>query len=149
MGGYDQKGPEMAEDIRGFCEERLVNAIGGCCGSGPEHIAAIADMAHEYPPRLCHGVDPLMRLSGLEPLNYQPDSGNMRSTFLKIGERCNVAGSSIYKKAIVDGDYDKALAIAAKQVRHVHAVTVYTGRFVADSACLYRLKAAQASSNAI
>ena len=115
MGGYDQKGPEMAEDIRGFCEERLVNAIGGCCGSGPEHIAAIVDMASSYPPRQQHDIDSMLRLSGLEPLNYQPDSSNMRSTFLKIGERCNVAGSSIYKKAIVDGNYDKALSIAAKQ----------------------------------
>jgi 5-methyltetrahydrofolate--homocysteine methyltransferase len=45
MGGYDQKGPEMAEEIRPFCDDNLVNAIGGCCGSGPEHIAAIVDMA--------------------------------------------------------------------------------------------------------
>ena len=57
-----------------------------------------------------------MRLSGLEPLNYQPDAGKMRKTFLMIGERCNVAGSSIYKKAIVDGNYDKAASIATKQV---------------------------------
>ena len=57
-----------------------------------------------------------MRLSGLEPLNYQPDASNMRKIFLMIGERCNVAGSSIYKKAIVDGNYDKAASIATKQV---------------------------------
>ena len=73
-------------------------------------------MASTYPPREKHGVESLLRLSGLEPLAYRPDAGNMRSTFLKIGERCNVAGSSIYKKAIVDGDFDKALGIAAKQV---------------------------------
>ena len=48
MGGYDQKGPEMAEEIRPFCEDRLVNALGGCCGSGPEHIAAIVEMATKY-----------------------------------------------------------------------------------------------------
>ena len=57
-----------------------------------------------------------MRLSGLEPLTYLPKKGNMRETFLMIGERCNVAGSSIYKKAIVDGNYDKAASIATKQV---------------------------------
>merc|ERR1719393_860846 len=57
-----------------------------------------------------------MRLSGLEPLNYEPCLSNMRSTFLNVGERCNVAGSSIFKKAIVDGNWDKALSIAVKQV---------------------------------
>jgi hypothetical protein len=62
------------------------------------------------------GVDQIMRLSGLEPLSYVPNTTNMRETFLYIGERCNVAGSIIYKKAIVDGDYDKAAAIALKQV---------------------------------
>lgn len=97
-------------------EEGLVNAIGGCCGSTPEHIAAIRDMASSYPPRQRHDVPAEMRLSGLEPLNYQPDESNMRRTFLNIGERCNVAGSIIYKKAIVDGDYDKAVSIALSQV---------------------------------
>ena len=74
-------------------------------------------MASGFPPREKHPVESLLRLSGLEPLAYQPDARDMRRTFLKIGERCNVAGSSIYKKAIVDGDFDKALGIAAKQAR--------------------------------
>lgn len=116
MGGYDQKGQEMAEEIRPFCEENLVNAIGGCCGSTPEHIAAIALMASKYPPRQPRSVEPLMRISGLEPLNYAPNAANMRSTFLNIGERCNVAGSIMYKRAIIDGNYDKALDIALKQI---------------------------------
>ena len=118
MGGYDQKGPGMAEDIRPFCVEGLVNAIGGCCGTGPEHIAAIKAMASAYPPRKPHSVLPLLRLSGLEPLNYQPDPANMRKTFLHLGERCNVAGSIIFKKAIVNNDYDAAVAIALKQVQN-------------------------------
>jgi 5-methyltetrahydrofolate--homocysteine methyltransferase len=117
MGGYDQKGVEMAEEIRPFCEEGLVNAIGGCCGSTPEHIAAVVAMASQYPPRPVHDVEPLMRISGLEPLNYQPNASNMRSTFLNLGERCNVAGSIMFKKAIVNNDYDTALAIALKQVQ--------------------------------
>ena len=96
--------------------DNLVNAIGGCCGSTPEHIAAIRDMASAYPPRQVHSVQPLLRLSGLEPLNYKPNEQNMRETFIMIGERCNVAGSIIYKKAIVDGDYDKAVGIALSQV---------------------------------
>ena len=73
-------------------------------------------MAQEYPARECHCVEPCLRLSGLEPRLYLPNASSMRSTFMNIGERCNVAGSSIYKKAIVDGDYDKALGIGAKQV---------------------------------
>ena len=93
-----------------------MNAIGGCCGSSPEHIAAIREMALGYPPRQLHSVPAHLRLSGLEPLNYAPDEGNMRSTFINIGERCNVAGSIIYKKAIVAGDYDKAASIALSQV---------------------------------
>ena len=116
MGGYDQKGVEMAEEVRPFFEEGLVNAVGGCCGTTPEHIAAIRAVASTYPPRATHDVEPLMRISGLEPFNYQPDPANMRRTFINIGERCNVAGSIMFKKAIVDGDYDKALSIALKQV---------------------------------
>jgi 5-methyltetrahydrofolate--homocysteine methyltransferase len=116
MGGYDQQGPEMAEEIRPFCEAGLVNALGGCCGTSPEHIAAIAAMAAGYAPRVVPTVPPRMRLSGLEPLNYEPDAVDMRSTFLMIGERCNVAGSIVYKRAIVAGDFDKAAAIAVAQV---------------------------------
>jgi hypothetical protein len=74
-------------------------------------------MAGAYPPRLVHDVEPLMRISGLEPLNYQPDATNMRTTFLNIGERCNVAGSIMFKKAIINNDYDTALSIALKQVQ--------------------------------
>ena len=97
-------------------EEKLVNLLGGCCGTGPEHIKAIHDLAAGYEPRKRHGIEPIMRLCGLEPLNYRPNLENMRSTFLNIGERCNVAGSSIYRKGIVDGNYDKAASIAVSQV---------------------------------
>jgi 5-methyltetrahydrofolate--homocysteine methyltransferase len=124
MGGYDQKGPEMAEEVRPFCDDGLVNAIGGCCGTTPEHIAAIAAMASTYPPRPVHDVEPLMRISGLEPLNYQPDAANMRKTFLNVGERCNVAGSILFKKAIINNDYDTALGIALKQVRPAQTALV-------------------------
>ena len=63
-----------------------------------------------------------MRLSGLEPFIYRPNLDNPRSTFINIGERCNVAGSMMYKKAIVDGDYDKAHGIALKQVMTLCAI---------------------------
>jgi 5-methyltetrahydrofolate--homocysteine methyltransferase len=91
-------------------------------------------MAEAYPPRERHPVQPLMRLSGLEPLNYNPNLANMRSTFLNIGERCNVAGSMLYKKAIVDGDYDKAFAIAVKQVRPIIALELPS-----TGSCLYAI----------
>ena len=78
--------------------------------------------ACRYPPRKKHGLEPRMRLSGLEPMIYTPDPKAPRTTFLNVGERCNVAGSMLYKKAIVDGDYDKAHAIALKQVS-CHSMT--------------------------
>ena len=116
MGGYDQKGPEMAAECRPFLEAGLLNGLGGCCGSTREHIACLAQMAATFKPRALHSVTPQLRLSGLLPLNYVQDAAVPRSTFLHLGERCNVAGSSIFKKAVVDGNWDKALAIALKQV---------------------------------
>ena len=67
-----------------------------------------------------------MRLSGLEPFIYRPNLENPRSTFINIGERCNVAGSMMYKKAIVDGDYDKAHGIALKQARSLPSCLTWT-----------------------
>mmetsp|Transcript_14897 Transcript_14897/g.37861 ORF Transcript_14897/g.37861 Transcript_14897/m.37861 type:complete len:1207 (+) Transcript_14897:3-3623(+) len=116
MGGYDQTGEEMREELRPFLEQGIVNMLGGCCGTTTEHIGEIADLAKGFSPRKVPTVESKMRLSGLEPLNYTPDPSCARKTFLNIGERCNVAGSIMYKKAIVDGDYEKALAIARKQV---------------------------------
>jgi len=116
MGGYDQKGHEMAAEVRPFLEKGLLNGLGGCCGTSFEHIEALSKMAAEFKPRKTHDVEQIMRLSGLVEYNYMPDATNMRSTFINLGERCNVAGSTIFKKAIVDGNYEKALAIALKQV---------------------------------
>ena len=64
MGGYDQKGSEMADEVRPFCENRIVNALGGCCGSTGSHIAALRKMAGEFEPRERHGCERLMRISG-------------------------------------------------------------------------------------
>ena len=79
----------------------------------------------------------IMRISGLEPFNYQPDEKNYRKTFINLGERCNVAGSIIFKKAIVDGNFDKALAIALKQVEngaHVIDINMDDGLIDGESA---------------
>ena len=137
MGGYDQKGSEMAEECRIFLEKGLLNAIGGCCGTTDDHIGALANMVAPYTPRKKHDVPNIMRISGLEPFNYQPDEKNYRKTFINLGERCNVAGSIIFKKAIVDGNFDKALAIALKQVEngaHVIDINMDDGLIDGESA---------------
>ena len=137
MGGYDQKGAEMAEDCRVFPEKGLINAIGGCCGTTDEHIKCLADMVATFKPRERHDVPDIMRLSGLQPLNYEPNEKDYRKTFINLGERCNVAGSTIFKKAIVDGNYEKALAIALKQVEngaHVIDVNMDDGLIDGESA---------------
>ena len=137
MGGYDQKGHEMADECRVFPEKGLINAIGGCCGTTEDHIGCLAKMVSEFKPRKKHPVKDIMRLSGLEPFNYDPDTNDYRKTFINLGERCNVAGSTIFKKAIVDGNYEKALAIALKQVEngaHVIDVNMDDGLIDGESA---------------
>jgi 5-methyltetrahydrofolate--homocysteine methyltransferase len=137
MGGYDQKGAEMASDCSVFPEKNLINAIGGCCGTTEEHIGCLADMVSKYKPREKHAVKDIMRLSGLEPMNYEPDAKDQRKKFINLGERCNVAGSTVFKKAIVDGNYEKALAIALKQVEagaHVIDVNMDDGLIDGESA---------------
>ena len=139
MGGYDQKGHEMADECRIFAEKGLLNAIGGCCGTTDDHIGCLAKMVADFKPREMHDVKDIMRLSGLEPSNYEPDEKDYRKTFINLGERCNVAGSTIFKKAIVDGNYEKALAIALKQVEngaHVIDVNMDDGLIDGESAMI-------------
>lgn len=137
MGGYDQTGPEMAEEIRPFMDAGILNGIGGCCGTTNTHIQCLSEMASGYEPRKTHDVPSILRLSGLEHFEYRPDEKNMRSSFMNLGERCNVAGSTIFKKAIVDGNYEKALSIALKQVNdgaHVIDINMDDGLIDAVSA---------------
>merc|ERR1719401_1696255 len=120
-----------------YAEAGVVNCLGGCCGTSYEHIKEVSKMVSQYKPRVIPTIQPLMRISGLEPLNYEPDEKCYRKTFLNVGERCNVAGSSIYKKAIVDNNYDKALEIAKKQVEqgaHVIDINMDDGLIDAVSA---------------
>jgi len=111
MGAYRQKPEEMAEEVRDFLASGFVNIVGGCCGSTPDHIAAIARVAAEYKPRQRIAKITDMRLSGLEPLRYTSSSN-----FLNVGERCNVAGSIRFKKMVMNNKYDDALAVARAQV---------------------------------
>jgi 5-methyltetrahydrofolate--homocysteine methyltransferase len=112
MGGYDDTPEEMAALLRGFAEEGLVNVVGGCCGTTPEHIAAIADAVSGVKPRPVPGLDPICRLSGLEALKIGPDS-----LFVNIGERTNVTGSRKFARLIREGNYERALEVAAQQIR--------------------------------
>ena len=111
MGGYDDTPEMFADSVELFLKTGLVNALGGCCGTTPEHIAAVnklvSDPAKNWKPRVRPAPCTEMRISGLEPLTVDKNLG-----FMNVGERCNIAGSAKYKKLILNGEYDKALEIA-------------------------------------
>jgi 5-methyltetrahydrofolate--homocysteine methyltransferase len=111
FGLYDQTPDQMAAEIAAFARDSLVNVVGGCCGSTPAHIHAIAAAVRGFRPRVAPKMAPLMRLSGLEPLTLTKDI-----PFVNIGERTNVAGSAKFRKLIVAGDYAGALVVAREQV---------------------------------
>jgi 5-methyltetrahydrofolate--homocysteine methyltransferase len=111
FGGYDETGAQMAEQIREWSQSGLLNIVGGCCGTSPEHIKAIAEAVADCAPRALPEIEPALRLSGLEPFNVGADS-----LFVNVGERTNVTGSAKFKRLIIDGNYDEALAIALQQV---------------------------------
>jgi 5-methyltetrahydrofolate--homocysteine methyltransferase len=111
FGGYDESPEAMSAVIREFAESGLVNVVGGCCGTGPAHVAAFAEAARDLAPRAVPTRPSALRLAGLEALNVGEGS-----LFLNIGERTNVAGSRAFARRIVDGDFDSALQIARAQV---------------------------------
>ncbi len=101
----------MAAQVEAFARDGLLNIVGGCCGSTPAHISAIAKAVAKHPPRLIPEVAPLMRLSGLEPFTLTSDI-----PFVNVGERTNVTGSAKFRKLITAGDYSAALDVARDQV---------------------------------
>jgi 5-methyltetrahydrofolate--homocysteine methyltransferase len=111
FGQYDESPEFMAGQVEDFAREGLVNVVGGCCGSTPEHIAAIADAVSRYAPRGLPKRLPQMRLSGLEPFTLTKDI-----PFVNVGERTNVTGSAKFRKLITGGDYAAALDVARDQV---------------------------------
>src|SRR5271163_635739 len=111
FGRYDETPDEMAGLIAGFARDGLVNIVGGCCGSTPEHIKAIAEAVRGVAPRAVPEFAPLMRLSGLEPFTLTKDI-----PFVNIGERTNVTVSAKFRKLITSGDYAGALVVARDQV---------------------------------
>ena len=111
LGEYDQGPEEMANLIRDFLSSNMVNLIGGCCGTTPEHIQAMATAASDYEPRPIPAIRPISQYAGLEPLNVRDDLN-----FINIGERTNVTGSRKFSRLIKDGEYSEALTVAQQQV---------------------------------
>jgi len=111
FGGYDQTPEQMAEALREFVANGWLNIVGGCCGTTPEHIRALADMVRDQPPRRPPEVERLTRLSGQEALTIRPDSN-----FLMIGERTNVTGSRKFARLIRQESYEEAVHVARQQV---------------------------------
>ncbi len=111
FGQYDETPDEMAAQIEGFMRDGLVNVVGGCCGSTPDHIRAIAAAAARHKPREIPDIPRHMRLSGLEPFTLTE-----AIPFVNVGERTNVTGSAKFRKLITAGDYAAALDVARDQV---------------------------------
>ncbi len=113
FGGYDQTPEEMAGLLREFAAEGMVNVIGGCCGTTPEHIRAIVDAVRDVRPRAKPEREVhYPRYSGLEPLVIRPETN-----FIMVGERTNVTGSTKFRKLIKSGNYAEAVSVALQQVR--------------------------------
>jgi len=111
--GFPETPETLAPQLREWAQNGWLNIVGGCCGTTPPHIKAIADAVKGLPPRKVPTVEPYLRLSGLDAVTVRPDSN-----FLNIGERTNVAGSPKFAQLIKAGDYEAALAIARQQVEN-------------------------------
>ncbi len=109
--GYDDTPENMAGHIREWAASGFLNIIGGCCGTSPDFIKAIAETVKDIPPRKIPANPVECRLSGLEPFNIGD-----QSLFVNVGERCNVAGSAKFKRLIMEGQYEEALEICKQQV---------------------------------
>ena len=111
FGEYDETPEEMAAVVGEFASSGLVNLIGGCCGTRPEHIRALSKSVRGHAPRSVPVLPVKCRLSGLEPFNIGPDN-----LFVNVGERCNVTGSAVFRRLIEADDYAAAVAVARQQV---------------------------------
>ena len=111
--GYDETPEYTSGLLREFAESGFLNIVGGCCGTTPDHIRAIAAAVTDLPPRKVPEIERRTRLSGLEPLNIGKDS-----LFVNVGERTNVTGSKAFARLILAGDYTNALAVARQQVEN-------------------------------
>ena len=111
MGEYDESPEVMGAQLEDFMQSAMVNIVGGCCGTTPEHIAEFARIANKYPPREIPQIKKAMRLSGLEAVTISQESN-----FANIGERTNVMGSIKFKRLIKEDNLEEALEVALHQV---------------------------------
>jgi 5-methyltetrahydrofolate--homocysteine methyltransferase len=113
FGGFDETPERMSADMREFASNGWLNIAGGCCGTTPAHIQAIAEAVRGLKPHALSKPERYTRFSGLEPLVLRPDS-----RFVNIGERTNVTGSPKFSKLVLAGQYEEALAVARQQVEN-------------------------------
>jgi 5-methyltetrahydrofolate--homocysteine methyltransferase len=113
LGEYDESPAFMATSLGEYARAGFVNMVGGCCGTTPEHIAAISDAVRGLPPRPIPDVSRRLRLSGLEQLDFRPDLN-----FVNIGERTNVTGSRRFARLIAEDRYEEAVSVARQQIEN-------------------------------
>ena len=113
FGEYDLGAEKMNQHIKEWAEAGMLNIVGGCCGTTPEHIRGMAEVTASIKPRVTPDIEVACRLSGLEALNIEKES-----LFVNVGERTNVTGSAKFKKLIKEERYDDALSVAAQQVEN-------------------------------
>ena len=111
--GFDELPADTSALLKEFAEAGFINIAGGCCGTTPPHIKAIADILEAQAPRVVPTIEPAMRLSGLEPFTI-----DAQSLFVNVGERTNVTGSKAFARLILNEQYDEALAVARQQVEN-------------------------------
>jgi len=134
FGGYDETPEMMARQLEGFARDGFLNIVGGCCGSTPDHIEAIAQAVGKYKPRQIPEIERRLRLSGLEPFTLTNEI-----PFVNIGERTNVTGSARFRKLITAGDYTAALDVARDQVQNgAQIIDVNMDEGLIDSAAVMR-----------
>ncbi|MEM6762860.1 MAG: methionine synthase [Pseudomonadota bacterium] len=113
MGAYDETPAFMAEQLEGFAEGGLLNIVGGCCGTTPEHVRVLREAVERHPPRTIPDAPTMMQLSGLEPFKLTDEI-----RFVNVGERTNVTGSAKFRRLIKEADYSTALDVARDQVEN-------------------------------
>ncbi|RMH13927.1 MAG: methionine synthase, partial [Gammaproteobacteria bacterium] len=129
FGGYDETPEEMARILREFAESGLLNMVGGCCGTTPDHIRVIAAAVRDCTPRKIPELPPAMHLSGLEAMQINDDT-----LFVNIGERTNVTGSARFRRLIKEENYEEAIAVAQQQVEAgAHIIDVNMDEGMLDS----------------
>ena len=113
FGEYDQSPDEMASIVKEFADSGLVNLVGGCCGTTPDHIKALVEAVEGKKPRSISKLKPLTKLSGLEPVIIRPESN-----FINVGERTNVTGSAKFRRLIKENNFEEALSVAKEQIEN-------------------------------